>query len=153
MEVLMLKKNRREFVKTLGVTSAALGFYPNFLSANQETSNKMPFITMVTNGTPEEMVEKSLQPLGGMEAFVKKGQTVVLKPNMSWDRRPEQGANTHPDVVATVVRVALKAGAKQVRVFDRTCNEKRRSYKRSGIEAAEVKQEQKFIMSMNENLK
>jgi len=132
----MPRNNRREFIKTLGVTSAALGFYPSYLLATQESSDKTPFVTMVTNGTPGEMVEKSLEPLGGMEAFVKKGQTVVLKPNMSWDRRPEQGANTHPEVVATLVKLVLKSGAKEVRVFDRTCNEKRRSYKRSGIEAA-----------------
>lgn len=132
----MSLKNRREFVKYFGITTAALSLSPNYLLSNQENSNKVPLVSVVTNGSPEEMVLKSLEPLGGIEAFVKKGQTVVLKPNMSWDRRPEQGANTHPEVVATLVKIALNAGANQVRVFDRTCNEKRRSYKRSGIEDA-----------------
>jgi uncharacterized protein (DUF362 family) len=62
--------------------------------------------------------------------------TVVVKPNIGWDRSVEQGANTHPVVVRTVVEECLKAGAKRVKVFDRTCNDERRCYANSGIEPA-----------------
>ena len=73
-----------------------------------------------------------------MEAFVSKGDLVFVKPNISWDRVPEQAATTNPAVVETVVRMALEAGAKKVLVSDNTCNDARRCYKRSGIaEAAE----------------
>jgi uncharacterized protein (DUF362 family) len=58
---------------------------------------------------------------------------VVVKPNMAWDRTPEQAANTNPMVVAEVVRLAYEAGAKKVKVFDNPCNAARRVYKRSGI--------------------
>jgi len=61
---------------------------------------------------------------------------VVLKPNIGWDRSPEQAANTHPEFVAAVAEMCLAAGAKSVRVFDRTCNEPRRCYVTSGIQDA-----------------
>jgi uncharacterized protein (DUF362 family) len=71
-----------------------------------------------------------------MRRFVRPGQRVVVKPNIGFARVPEQAANTHPDVVAEVVRMALEAGAGQVLVFDRTTNDPRRCYRVSGIEPA-----------------
>jgi uncharacterized protein (DUF362 family) len=71
-----------------------------------------------------------------MSKFVSKGDVVVLKANMSWDRVPEQAATTNPDVVAEVVKLCFDAGAKTVKLFDRTLNEARRCYKRSGIQQA-----------------
>ena len=61
---------------------------------------------------------------------------MVVKPNMGWDRRPEQAATTHPVVVRAIVEECLKAGAKKVKVFDNTCNDMRRTYENSGIPAA-----------------
>ncbi|MBF0331843.1 MAG: DUF362 domain-containing protein [Candidatus Omnitrophica bacterium] len=74
--------------------------------------------------------------LGGMARFVKKGSVVVVKPNMGWDRTPEQAANTDPAVVSAIVEMCYKAGAKRVNVFDVTCNDARRCYENSGIQAA-----------------
>jgi len=65
---------------------------------------------------------------------------VVVKPNMAWDRLPEHGANTDPDVVAEIVRMCIEAGARKVKVFDRTCNEARRCYLHSGIQKAAQKE-------------
>jgi uncharacterized protein (DUF362 family) len=88
----------------------------------------------VAKGTDyEALVAKVLEPLGGMSAFVKKGNRVVIKPNIGWDRKPEQAANTHPLVVKALVKAALDAGASKVMVFDRSCNEARRCYPSSGI--------------------
>ena len=61
---------------------------------------------------------------------------VVIKPNIAWDRTPEQAANTNPEVVAEVVRQCWQAGAKRVIVTDVSCNEPRRCFQRSGIQAA-----------------
>jgi uncharacterized protein (DUF362 family) len=74
--------------------------------------------------------------LGGIKSFVSRGDVVVLKPNIGWDRTPEQAANTDPAVVVAIVELCLSAGAKEVRIFDRTCNEPRRCYANSGIPAA-----------------
>ncbi len=87
-------------------------------------------------GAPAAAARRAVELVGGMARFVRAGQRVVVKPNIGWDRTPEQAANTHPEVVAAVVRMALEAGAGQVLVFDRTCNDQRLCYRRSGIEAA-----------------
>jgi uncharacterized protein (DUF362 family) len=87
-------------------------------------------------GEPAAATRRAVELLGGMAAFVSAGQRVVVKPNIGWDRTPDQGANTHPDVVATVVRLCLEAGAGEVLVFDRPSNDPRLCYRRSGIEAA-----------------
>ncbi len=80
----------------------------------------------------------AIMALGGIGAFVSKGDYVCIKPNIGWDRTPELGANTHPDVVSELVELCLKAGAGRVVVIDVTCNSARRTYNRSGIkEAAE----------------
>jgi uncharacterized protein (DUF362 family) len=71
-----------------------------------------------------------------MEKFVSRGATVVVKPNIGWDRTPEQAANTNPFVVAELVRMCLEAGAKRVNVFDYTCNTAERCYETSGIRKA-----------------
>ncbi|MCP3177693.1 DUF362 domain-containing protein [Desulfuromonas sp. KJ2020] len=82
------------------------------------------------------LVRQTCDALGGMSQFVKRGETVVVKPNIGWDRTPELAANTNPLVVRTVVELCLEAGAKQVRVFDRPCNDPRRCYVQSGIQGA-----------------
>ena len=71
-----------------------------------------------------------------MGRFIRRQDVVVLKPNIAWDRTPEQAANTNPDLVAEVVRQCWSAGAKRVLVTDVSCNEPRRCFHRSGIEAA-----------------
>jgi uncharacterized protein (DUF362 family) len=71
-----------------------------------------------------------------MDRFVRQGDVVVVKPNIGWDRTVEMAANTHPEVVTSLVHLCLEAGARLVRIFDRTCNDERRCYTRSGIRAA-----------------
>lgn len=93
-------------------------------------------LVVIRNGSPEQLVAGAIKSLGGMDRFVKPGQTVLVKPNMAWDRLPQQAANTNPLVVAEVVKLCKQAGAKQVKVLDRTCNHPKRCYRTSGIEAA-----------------
>ncbi|HEX8713150.1 MAG TPA: DUF362 domain-containing protein [Terracidiphilus sp.] len=87
-------------------------------------------------GEPAALVRQAIANLGGIERFIHAGDTVVLKPNVAWDRTPEQAANTNPELVAEVVRQCRLAGAKRVIVTDVSCNEPRRCFARSGIEAA-----------------
>ena len=82
------------------------------------------------------LVRKALDPLGGIRRFISPGETVVVKPNMAWDRTPEQAANTNPQVVAEIVRLCREAGAARVIVTDVSTNEARRVYQRSGIAEA-----------------
>jgi uncharacterized protein (DUF362 family) len=85
-------------------------------------------------GDPFAITVSSIEGLGGMSAFLSRGDSVLLKPNIGWDRRVEQGANTHPEVVRAVGEMCLEAGAARVTILDRTCNDARRSYRNSGMQ-------------------
>jgi uncharacterized protein (DUF362 family) len=82
------------------------------------------------------LTEAAIASLGGMDRFVNKGDTVWIKPNIGWNRRPELAANTNPDVVGTLVRLCRDAGAKTVKVGDHPCHPARQAYRNSGIEKA-----------------
>lgn len=83
--------------------------------------------------SPAKIVQAAIDGLGGIRRFVSRGDIVVVKPNMAWDRTPEQAANTNPEVMAAVVKLCFEAGAKKVKVFDRPVNDPRRCYVQSGI--------------------
>jgi uncharacterized protein (DUF362 family) len=100
------------------------------------TDENLPHLVVVQNGEPRQLVQRALEDLGGMKRFVGRQDVVVIKPNIAWDRTPEQAANTNPEVVAEVVRQCWQAGAKRVIVTDCSCNEPRRCFQRSGIQAA-----------------
>jgi len=135
---------RRQFMGTVGMASAAA-----CLGAVYGCSDRPPFgpkvpkqhalssdLIIVRGEDPKRMAVTTVEALGGIDKLVNAGDTVVVKPNMAWDRLPEQAATTNPAVVAAVVQLCVKAGAKQVKVFDRTCNDPRRSYDSSGIAKA-----------------
>lgn len=93
---------------------------------------------LIVSEGPDSYVNtvKAIEAIGGMGQFVKKDSVVVIKPNMAWDRTPAQASNTDPQVVAALVELCYKAEAKRVNVFDVPCNNDRRVYENSGIEAA-----------------
>jgi uncharacterized protein (DUF362 family) len=93
-------------------------------------------VASASGPNPAENVRRAVAALGGIGSFISRGDVVVLKPNIGWDRTPDQAANTDPGVVVALAEMCLSAGAKEVRVFDRTCNEPRRCYASSGIPAA-----------------
>ena len=131
--------NRRKFLQDVLLWSAGIGIQvPLFEIADAIAETGTTDLTVVTGNPYESLVGKAVEGVGGIGAFVKKGDTVVIKPNIGWDRNPDQAANTHPLVVRTLAQLALDAGAARVRVFDRTCNEKRRCYVNSGIQDALV---------------
>jgi len=53
-----------------------------------------------------------LEPLGGIGAFVRAGQTVLLKPNLLQGAAPEKAVTTHPAVVRAMVDLCREAGAR-----------------------------------------
>ncbi len=83
--------------------------------------------------SPAQLVQNALDAMGGMGRFISRGDIVVIKPNIGWDRMPVHAANTNPDVVAAVVQQAYNAGAKRVVVADGSCNDPNRCFQRSGI--------------------
>ena len=133
--------DRREFLAQVAAWSAGACLatpvfdVPSILAA-EDRPNGPSLLSVAKGKNYAALVDQVLKPLGGMASFVNKGDRVVVKPNIAWDRTPAQGANTHPDVVKAVVRQCLDAGAKRVLVFDHTCNDMRRSYAKSGVKAA-----------------
>lgn len=123
--------DRRSFLRVLGLSY----LFHRWLLRDLAAAG-MPVLAVAEGTDYGHITRQAINALGGMGRFVKPGQTVVVKPNMGWDRNAEQGANTHPLVVKAVVEECLKSGAKKVKVFDRTCNDERRCYINSGIEPA-----------------
>ena len=153
------RQNRRDaLVKlmrlgALGAGSAGLGIWLSARSKRPEESRSLTFQRrasippgpnlpelVVTQGEdPRQLVRKALQELGGIGRFIARGDVVLIKPNIAWDRTPEQAANTNPQVVAEAVRLCREAGASRVIVTDVSCNDPRRCFRRSGIaQAAEA---------------
>jgi uncharacterized protein (DUF362 family) len=134
------KFTRRDFIKTSLGTAVSLGLpslgLPKLFAQALEEKEAIPDLAVVTDGDPAAMTRKAMELLGGMKKFVSKGDVVVVKPNIGWDRNTEQAANTNPEVVAEVVKMCLESGAKKVRVFDRSCNKATRCYENSGISQA-----------------
>jgi uncharacterized protein (DUF362 family) len=144
------KLSRREFIRAagaLGLGLYAFGGLPGCGGGSGGSSgaakprtlraNSLEDKLAVVRGTDvRKMVEKAVAALGGMGAVVKRGDAVVVKPNIGWISRPELGACTDPDVVGTLVALCVEAGAARVKVFDIPCHDARRTYPTSGIQAA-----------------
>ncbi|HOT14616.1 MAG TPA: DUF362 domain-containing protein [Bacteroidales bacterium] len=134
---------RREFIgKSLGATLLAgaglsLGTTPDLFASESSSSKAGSYdLVAVRGGEPEVMLDKALEALGGMQKFVKKGQKVVVKPNIGWDKSPEFAATTNPALVKRIIEHVYKAGAKEVIVFDFTCDNPKKCYENSGIKKA-----------------
>lgn len=134
---------RREFlVKSIhtGVLAGAALSTANIghvFGTGKSTSADLPYdLVAVRGGSPAEMFDRAIASMGGMSKFVKKNQTVVVKPNIGWDAPPERAANTNPALVKRIIEHCLNVGAKEVYVFDNTCNEWTKCYRNSGIENA-----------------
>jgi len=148
--------DRRDFLKRstrvgVGVAAACgLGFWLH--SRNQhpgqglstslvrnygvDVGGEFPRMAVISGGTPATLAREALAALGGMQKFVSRGDVVVLKPNIGWDRVPLQAATTNPELVKTLVEMCFNAGAKKVVVTDVSCNDARRCFMRSGIAGA-----------------
>ncbi|MCX7717506.1 MAG: DUF362 domain-containing protein [Candidatus Sumerlaeaceae bacterium] len=131
---------RREFLRRTGAGSAALAAWAAVapLARGAEPTASPADLAVIRGDDPAANVRAAIEAIGGMKRFVKKGDVVVVKPNIGWDRTPEQAANTNPQVVGELVALAFAAGASKVKVFDNTCNNPRACYTRSGIEKAAV---------------
>jgi len=146
---------RRDFIKkSAGASLAAgtalsLGGYEKMWKSSP--SNAKYDLVAIMGGEPGAMFDLGIQELGGMGTFIQKGQKVVIKPNIGWDVIPELGACTNPFLVKRIVEHCFKAGAKEVYVFDHTCDNWVNCYKNSGIEKAAKSAGAKVVPGNSEN--
>jgi len=130
---------RRNFLRTalLGGLAGFFQLKSKALLASESISiSKENDLVAVMGAEPEVMYSKAIKAMGGMSRFVKRGQKVVVKPNIGWDKKPEFAANTNPNLIAAIVKDCIACGASEVVVFDHTCDEWEACYKNSGIEAS-----------------
>ncbi|MBN2529757.1 MAG: DUF362 domain-containing protein [Deltaproteobacteria bacterium] len=97
------------------------------------SSARMGYIVVARGDSPDKVTRKAIAALGGIQTFISPKDTVVIKPNVGWDRTPVQAANTNPLVVKALVELCYEAKAKKVYVTDNTCNDPSRCFTRSGI--------------------
>jgi uncharacterized protein (DUF362 family) len=136
-EVRMANKyDRREFMKKTALASAALAIGGNL---DVRAAQKPVLVKVSGPGVPKDIkaaVKKVLEPLGGMQAFVKKGQKVLLKPNVGFPTPPEQHATTSPEMLRAVAQMALDCGASKVLILDNPTRRPEACMKVVGIKEA-----------------
>ena len=127
---------------TPGVSAEDLVTLPDFSIPPEEGRT----ISIVTGSDRTKAVGRAIELLGGMGRFVRKGQTVAIKPNVAFASPPMLGATANPDLVAEVVRLCYAAGAKQVLVTDNPINDPASCFMLSGIAKAATAAGAKVIL-------
>ena len=114
--------SRRDFLIAC-TRAAALVFNPWFkpLFDNAAAEQVFPSVS-VAEGTnedaPAQILQTALAGLGGIERFVKPGQTVAIKPNATWAYPPNTASSTNPDFLTAVIQAVKDAGAGRIIVMD-----------------------------------
>lgn len=131
--------SRRDFLKKAGMVSVGvigLSIFGDEILGLLDTaeaatiSNKT--MAIAKKGNPEQMVNNAVKALGGIGKFVKKGQTVCIKPNLAWDMGPSGAANVKPEVLKAVIKLCESAGASRITVIEHSCDSADRAFKSSG---------------------
>lgn len=131
------KLSRRQFIKGAAAVTAAplimeaLPFYGTLAHGSSEAD-----LVIAKSGSPSQLLQAAMTPLGGMGRFVKKGQRVVIKANIAWARTPEQACTNNPELLSALIKMCYEAGAKRVAVWDHTCDNYQFAFARSGLKEA-----------------
>ena len=135
--------DRRNFLKAAALTGAAVTAIKDAGAMNiltqsfQGKSETSAYdLVAVMGGEPVEMFRRAIEEMGGMKNFISPGDKVCVKPNIGWNKTPEMAATTNPELVVEIIRQCFDAGAKEVTVFDHTCDDWIKCYASSGIEEA-----------------
>lgn len=148
---------RREFLNKsiqaaiIGGAAMSLGNYSRIFPYSLISPVDNYTLAAIKGGEPDVMFDEAIKALGGMKKFVKKGQTVVVKPNIGWDVSPDRAGNTNPLLVNRIIKHCFEAGAKDVYVFDHTCDNWNRCYSNSGIERSVKDAGGKIVSGANES--
>ena len=101
----------------------------------REANSANPGMAIAHGGSPTALVGAAIAALGGIEAFVKPGDDVIIKPNIvSAHHSYEYASYTNPEVVGAITALCVGAGARRVRVMDNpSSGAGEQVYARSGI--------------------
>jgi uncharacterized protein (DUF362 family) len=138
--------NRRDFIKaSLGIAAASM--LPKALFGAESKKATGPVVA-VARGTKSKLAKGALDLLGGIGKFVKPGDKVCIKPNISFAANSECGATTSVEIARQVVQLCLDAGAARVVIFDHTIQEAALCVEQSGISAAVVDKEKVSLLTL-----
>ena len=84
------------------------------------------------------MLRMAITAIGGIEHYIKKGDIVLIKPNVAFDRAPKLGATTNPEVLSALIQVIREAGAAEVRVADSPIESPESCFQKSGVAQAAI---------------
>jgi len=147
--------NRRKFITRMtkagvavaGACAVGYAFYDKTgPSGSTETSEVTvpdfsihgagPKMAIVKGADRKDTVGKAFDAIGGIGAFIKKGDRVLIKVNAAFATPPILSATTNPDLIARCIELCYKAGAEVVRVTDNPINDPAACFKLTGIGAA-----------------
>ena len=85
-------------------------------------------------GTVRERLRKALDVMGGLPHYIKPGDIVLVKPNVAFDRAPNLGATTNPEILTELIRMILvDCRAQEVRVADNPIESPPDCFAKSGV--------------------
>ena len=149
-----IKTGRRQFLREFLLTAITASLSPLFFPFSKSIFAKTtgcPEIDLAMVQGPAALATKqAIDLMGGMERFVGRGDKVVLKPNISFPNPPHMASTTHPQVVSTIARECLKAGARKILVLDYPVRNPALCLKRSGVEGACRKIEKTHVLGITE---
>lgn len=90
-------------------------------------------LSIVTGSDRGKTLGRALEALGGIGAFVAPRDRVLIKVNAAFASPPILSATTHPDLVAHLSRLCLKAGAASVVIVDNPINDAMSCFALTGI--------------------
>jgi uncharacterized protein (DUF362 family) len=112
-----------------------------------------PKMAIVRGADRRQTLPRALAALGGIEAFVRPGERVLLKVNAAFASPPLLGATTHPDLVAAMTTLCFEAGAASVAVTDNPINDPVSCFRLSGIETAARKNGARLLLPSKERFR
>lgn len=105
-----------------------------------------PRMAVVRGTDRAALFEAGVRALGGMEAFVKPGDAVLLKVNAAFASPASLGATTHPELLAAVIRACRTAGAARVAVTDNPINNPESCFEITGLAGAAREQGARLVI-------
>lgn len=127
--------DRRSFLKQTALAAIAAGVTPRHLSGAEPdpVPVRSARVVVVHGEDPAALLTAGVSKLGEWKTWVRPGIAVTIKPNVAWASTPEQGANTHPDLVEAAIRGCQSAGAGSVTIPENPCSPANRAFSMSGI--------------------
>ena len=122
---------RRTFIKT-GTAAAAATICAATATSSAETAGATSKVIVVHGTDLKKMVDAGIAKLGGWTKLFKPGAKVAIKPNLAWKSTPEQGGNTHPDILRAFILAAESMKVKQVLIPENTCQPEKETFPTSG---------------------